>query len=61
MSLSNFLRRMALSEKDAEVIFDRDEPIGRATDMVMPRRRWFRKSSQDSTAHMSPVGPIRRP
>lgn len=42
MSLSDFFAKLKLSPKDAEVIFDRDEPIGRPTDLVMPRRRWFR-------------------
>jgi hypothetical protein len=46
MSFSDLLARIKLSEKDAEVIFDRHEPIGQTTDMVMPRRRWFRKKSQ---------------
>jgi hypothetical protein len=41
MSLANFIARMKRFEKDAELIFDREEPIGRATDLVLPRRRWF--------------------
>ena len=38
--------RLKLSPRDAEVIFDRDEPVGRATDLVMPARRWFRRNQQ---------------
>ena len=46
MSVSDFFSRMKLSPKDAEVIFDRDEPVGQPTDLVMPRRRWFRRNKQ---------------
>lgn len=46
MSFADLLARIKLSEKDGEVIFDRYEPIGRPTDLVMPRRRWFRKQTQ---------------
>jgi len=48
MSFADLLARIKLSEKDAEIIFDRHEPIGTPTDSVMPRRRWFRKKSQQS-------------
>ncbi|CAN5144192.1 hypothetical protein BH20VER2_BH20VER2_05660 [soil metagenome] len=46
MSISDLLSRLTLSQKDAEVIFDRAEPIGTPTDLVMPRvrRRWFRRA-----------------
>jgi len=37
---------MKLSQKDAEVIFDPDEPVGAATDLVMPRRRWLRRKQK---------------
>ena len=43
MTLTDFFSKMTLSRKDAEVIFDRDEPVGQPTDLVMPRRRWFRR------------------
>ena len=46
MSFADLFSRMKLSQKDAEIIFDRHEPIGEPTDLVMPRRRWFRKKSQ---------------
>jgi len=39
----DLFKRVQLSPRDAEVIFDRAEPIGRPTDLVMPRRRWFRR------------------
>ncbi len=35
-------------DKNAEVIFDEKEPIGAATDLVMPRRVWFRRKKQPS-------------
>jgi hypothetical protein len=41
-----FLRGCDSRRSDAEVIFDRDEPVGQATDLVMPRRRWFRRSEE---------------
>ncbi len=52
MSFADLIARLKLSQKDAELIFDRDEPIGTPTDLVMPRRRWFRKKAQ-----RSPVAP----
>jgi hypothetical protein len=56
MSLSDLFARMKLSPQDAEVIFDRDEPVGRPTDLVMPRRRWFgrKKSERDQGDHAIP-------
>ena len=39
MRLADLIAKMKLSQNDAEVIFDRDEPIGTPTDLVMPRRR----------------------
>lgn len=50
MNFARLFAKMKLSEKDAEVIFDRDEPIGAATDLVMPRRRWFGKRGRFAIA-----------
>ena len=47
MSVADLLAKLKLSSNDAEVIFDRDEPVGRPTDLVMPRRRWFRRNKQN--------------
>jgi hypothetical protein len=47
MSFADLFARMKLSQTDAEVIFDRDEPVGAPTDLVMPRRRWFRRKNQE--------------
>ena len=53
MSLARLFNKMQLSQADAEVIFDRDEPVGQPTDVVMPRRRWFRRSlAQKDAAKM---------
>jgi hypothetical protein len=41
MSFSEFFANLRRYNDNATVIFDREEPIGRATDLVMPRRRWF--------------------
>ncbi len=43
MSLSTLRDKMKTAEKNAEVIFDREEPVGRPTDLVLPDRRWFRR------------------
>jgi hypothetical protein len=44
MSFADLITRMQQFDKNAEIIFDREEPIGLTTDLVMPRRRWFRKT-----------------
>jgi hypothetical protein len=43
MKVSQFIAKMKRYNKNAEVIFDAEEPIGRATDLVLPRRRFFRR------------------
>ncbi len=43
MSFADFFSNLRRYDENAAVIFDRDEPVGRATDLVMPRRRWFRR------------------
>lgn len=48
MKFASLFPKVMLSRRDAEVIFDRDEPIGAATDLVMPRRRWFRQPKPNS-------------
>jgi hypothetical protein len=56
--LANFFGRVKLAPTDAEVIFDRDEPIGRTTDLVMPRRRWLRWSKETNNQQRTviPIG-----
>jgi hypothetical protein len=41
MKLSELIAKMKRYNKNAEIIFDSEEPIGRATDLVLPRRRRF--------------------
>jgi hypothetical protein len=43
MKLSELIAKMKRYNKNAEIIFDSEEPIGRATDLVLPRRRFFRR------------------
>ena len=52
MSFSDFLANVKRYDENATVIFDQAEPIGRPTDLVMPRRRWFgfRARRKDFTA-----------
>lgn len=50
MTLAQFFSKMKLNPKDAEVIFDRDEPVGQRTDVVMPRRYWFRRNRANKAA-----------
>jgi hypothetical protein len=50
MTLAEFFAKMKLNQNDAAVIFDRDEPVGRPTDVVMPRRYWFRRKRGDKAA-----------
>ncbi len=49
MIFRDLLSKMILKSQDAEVIFDRDEPVGFATDLVLPRKRWFRRSHEGET------------
>jgi hypothetical protein len=49
MSLATFREKMKRAQKDAEVIFDHEEPVGKPTDLVMPRKRWFRKNNDRAT------------
>ncbi len=43
MSLTEFFTKLKRYDENANVIFDDEEPIGRATDLVMPRKYWFRR------------------
>jgi hypothetical protein len=60
MSVSEFLAWIKRHDENAAVIFDRAEPIGQPTDMVMPRRRWFsRNRSKISSPSHRPAGVAR--
>ena len=55
MSLTEFFAKLKRYDQNANVIFDDEEPIGRATDLVMPRKRWFRgPASSDPRGEKSP-------
>jgi hypothetical protein len=41
MSFADLLHQLKRYDQNAAVIFDAEEPIGKLTDMVLPRRRWF--------------------
>jgi hypothetical protein len=63
MILAQLFSKLKLAPQDAEVIFDRDEPVGRPTDLVMPRRRWFgrNKAHRDrSGVASSSAGAVRQ-
>jgi hypothetical protein len=62
MSLfADFFTRAKLAPTDAEVIFDRDEPVGQPTDIVMPRRRWFRRSKETNDQQRDVISRSSRP
>jgi len=42
--LTGLFARVKLAPHDAAVIFDRDEPVGQPTDLVLRGRRWFRRT-----------------
>lgn len=48
--LADLIAKLKRFDMNGEIIFDRQEPIGIATDLVMPRRRWFGRGRGESTA-----------
>jgi hypothetical protein len=60
MTFSEFFAKIRRYDENAAVIFDRAEPIGQPTDLVMPRRRWFgRKRSKISATSPRTAGVTR--
>jgi hypothetical protein len=54
MSFSEFFARVKRYNENATVIFDRAEPIGQVTDLVMPRRHWFgRARGKNARSHQA--------
>jgi hypothetical protein len=58
MNLTDLLADLRRHDKDAMAIFDLSEPVGRPTDLVMPRRRFLdrfrgKKSSSRAAAAVS--------
>ncbi|MEO7724653.1 MAG: hypothetical protein ABIU29_08210 [Chthoniobacterales bacterium] len=43
MSFADFFAKLKSYDQNATIIFDRAEPIGQATDLVLPDRRWFNR------------------
>lgn len=58
MIFRDLLSKMILKSEDAEVIFDRDEPVGVTTDLVLPSRKKLRGKTRGSIRPMGPIGPI---
>ncbi len=62
MSVAELFAKLRHYDKNAEAIFDEEEPVGQATDLVMPRRRWFRggekidREPTDRSGRVSPRG-----
>ena len=49
MSWTEFFANLRRYDENARVIFDRAEPIGQPTDLVLPRPRWFRRRNRKET------------
>jgi hypothetical protein len=57
MSFPDLLAWIKRQDENATIIFDRAEPIGQPTDLVMPYRRWFgRKRGKISSPPHRPAG-----
>ena len=46
MSFADLFAKLKSYDQNAAVIFDRAEPIGQATDLVLPDRRWFNRRAR---------------
>ncbi len=58
MNLTDFFAKLKRYDENANVIFDDEEPIGRATDLVMPRRRWFRRPASRGRSEEEIARPV---
>ena len=56
MNWTEFLAYLRRQDQNAAVIFDRTEPIGQPTDLVMPYRRWFGRKRSKISLSQSRVG-----
>jgi hypothetical protein len=59
MSFSDFFAKIKRYDKNATVIFARAAPIGRATDLGLPDRRWFRRRARRKAARRIESAPER--
>ena len=55
MNFSKFFASVKRYNENATVIFDHAEPVGQPTDLVMPRRRWFRRAQRKGLPPAQPV------
>ena len=55
MRFAEFFRNLKRYDQNAAVIFDEEEPIGRPTDLVLPRTRWFRGRADRKSAVNPPL------
>ncbi len=56
MNQLSWREKMMRFNKNAEVIFDAEEPVGKPTDLVMPDRRWFgRRPARQTSAQLKSV------
>ncbi|MDQ3198900.1 MAG: hypothetical protein M3Q46_06885 [Verrucomicrobiota bacterium] len=56
MSWSELFSKLKRYDQNATVIFDRAEPIGQPTDLVLPYRRWFKRRAPHKKA-TQPLAP----
>ena len=57
MKFADFFANPRRQEEDAAVIFDRSEPIGRPTDLVLPYRPFLDRFRGKKTAALSVAAP----
>ncbi len=57
MSFSDFFAKLKSYDENAAVIFDRAEPIGQATDLVLPDRRWFNRRARRKLVRTDEAAP----
>lgn len=55
MNFSKFFADVKRYNENAAVIFDHAEPVGQPTDLVMPRRRWFRRAQRKALPLVQPA------
>lgn len=53
MNFTALFTDLRARERDAMVIFDHAEPVGRATDLVLPRRRFLDPFRTNKTSRLT--------
>lgn len=59
MSFADLFAKLKSYDQNAAVIFDRAEPIGQATDLVLPDRRWFNRRARRQLVRTVEAAPER--